>query len=466
MAKKLPNGQLQVEKGDTLYSIYGPNWASASGYKGDPKTLKIGTVLPAPGVAPKTPAPASPSAPATPSVATPTSPGTPAPAPADQSMNVVPAVPAGGAAAQPTGLDAYLASAKANLDPNFQSILKQYQDAQAVTQQSFSDLAKTTLDREPIVRQIYANLANELDVSQQIETTQAQQTGEQRVGEAKAALAGAGIENAQGSFRAPVTAAENARDATFASIADKYNVKKEDVAAQLTSSVADLYDKAAGYTAQGNQALADMTTKIADLQYNYQGQVADLAKQMYQTDSDERKFELQQKMDTLKWETEQAKLDVMNKNADIAQQRADISEQNAQTASKRADIAQENANTTAARASVSEANATAASNRANALASATLTKDAQAQLLPTSISHVSDAFLANPTVDIGGGKTGSLLGDDGKANPVAFQKLLKQWQSQGLTATDFYKNFSQYINPKYPEQYGLSKAQLAKLVAS
>jgi len=45
--KTLPDGRIQVEKGDTLYGIYGPNWKALSGYTGDPTKLPIGTILPA-----------------------------------------------------------------------------------------------------------------------------------------------------------------------------------------------------------------------------------------------------------------------------------------------------------------------------------------------------------------------------------------------------------------------------------
>jgi hypothetical protein len=47
MAKTLSNGQIEVEKGDTLYGIYGSDWKNLSGYTGDPTKLAVGTVLPA-----------------------------------------------------------------------------------------------------------------------------------------------------------------------------------------------------------------------------------------------------------------------------------------------------------------------------------------------------------------------------------------------------------------------------------
>ena len=47
MAKILTDGKIQVEAGDTLEGIYGPNWKQLSGYTGDPKNLPIGAILPA-----------------------------------------------------------------------------------------------------------------------------------------------------------------------------------------------------------------------------------------------------------------------------------------------------------------------------------------------------------------------------------------------------------------------------------
>jgi len=45
--KTLSDGRIQVEAGDTLSGIYGPDWKKLSGYTGDPTKLPIGTILPA-----------------------------------------------------------------------------------------------------------------------------------------------------------------------------------------------------------------------------------------------------------------------------------------------------------------------------------------------------------------------------------------------------------------------------------
>ena len=60
MAKYIGNGRIQIEPGDTLWTIYGPNWQQLSGYTGDPRTLQVGTQLPAPShMVPKSEKPAS-----------------------------------------------------------------------------------------------------------------------------------------------------------------------------------------------------------------------------------------------------------------------------------------------------------------------------------------------------------------------------------------------------------------------
>lgn len=47
MAKNI-NGQIQVQQGDTLFGIYGPNWKQDSGFQGDPRRLQVGSMLPGP----------------------------------------------------------------------------------------------------------------------------------------------------------------------------------------------------------------------------------------------------------------------------------------------------------------------------------------------------------------------------------------------------------------------------------
>lgn len=48
MATTNSDGSITVQSGDTLSGIYGSDWQTASGYTGNPSSLPVGTVLPAP----------------------------------------------------------------------------------------------------------------------------------------------------------------------------------------------------------------------------------------------------------------------------------------------------------------------------------------------------------------------------------------------------------------------------------
>ncbi len=340
-----------------------------------------------------------------------------------------------------TSLAPYLTAAGNQLNPDYVATLKAYQDAQAVQQQGFANDAAAAQAREPIVRQTYANLAAELTQSQNTETAVASQQGEQNIGSARAQNAAAGISaNASGSFAAPVTNQQNILKNAITDISTRYGLKQQDVATQLSGSLLDLTDTINKAHDAGNAALADSTLKMVQLTADHNQAVSALASQMFKADTDQQRLDIQAKVDDLRIQQTQERIDLATKQADIAQQRANIAEQNAQTAESRASVSA-------------------------ATASATLQKAEQANALPTAIGQVSDAFTKNPVVDLGGGNKGNLIESDGYANPQAFKSLLQTFQSQGLTATDFYKNFAQYINPRYADQYGLSAAQLKKLVA-
>jgi len=150
----------------------------------------------------------------------------------------------------------------ASPDSNSNDFTKIYSNIGASTEKMYQNMASQTLAREPLVRQLYSNLSAELDVAKSNEDLQANQTGQQRIGEARASVAGAGLENAQGSFRAPITAQENLRDQTLTQISDKYNVQKETLATQMESDIGSLYDTANKYLIAGNTAMADATKDI------------------------------------------------------------------------------------------------------------------------------------------------------------------------------------------------------------
>lgn len=301
--------QYTVQKGDTLSAIakkYGVS-VNALGYSGDPRKLAIGTVLNFGGSAP----------------AQPSSSGGSAPAPASP----------------PDPLDSYLADARAQLNPGFQDVLDTTKQAGEIKAQNFSDLATQTLNREPLVRQTYANLAAELDLSKATEEKTAQQIGEQNIGEAKAALAGAGVENAQGSFRAPVTAQENKLAGDISSIEANYGLKQGTLTQQLNADVSQIEDQAAQYKMQGNQALADTLTELAKLKSDHDSAIQQLARQEFQAATQAEKEAFNEQLQLMKMDQEAQRTNLM-----IA--RLGQTESNAQT---RAEAAIVSANKTASR---------------------------------------------------------------------------------------------------------------------
>lgn len=359
--------QYTVQKGDTLSAIakrFGVS-VGALGYSGDPRKLGVGTVLNWGG---SSPAPSG---------------GAPAPAPS------APASP-------PDPLDQYLADARAQLDPGFKDVLTTTEEAGKIQSQNLLDLATRTLNREPLVRQTYANLAAELDQSKATETTQAQDIGEQNIGEAKASLASAGVENAQGSFRAPVTAQEKALQANIASIADKYNVKQETLTQQLNADVASLEDQAAQYQAQGNQAAADTLTKLAQLKADHDSQIQQLARQEFQAATQAQKEAFNEQLQMMKLDQANERLNIMEKHLAI-------------TAG--------NAN-----------------------------KPTDAEVLSSAYAHWNSEL-------------SGVTGNDGYVSPTDFKKGLSAWQSQGFTTDDYLKQFYGYINPTHPQDYGLSASK-------
>lgn len=230
-------------------------------------------------------------------------------------------------------ISAYIDVATKQLNPGFGDILD------AVTKQGqqqaagFQKLAADTLSGESIVQKTYGDLSNEFKVEQDIEAKQAEEIGKARIGEAKVAGAAAGVTAGQGSFRAPVTGAENDLTSTIATIAEKYGAKQEDIANTLTASIQQIQQKADEYLIQGNNTMADTLTQVAQLKYQQQQQITGLAQQMQSAQTTYEQNTWKDYMDMVSAQHQQATLDVM-----LA--RLSISDRNASLAEKRFEASQ------------------------------------------------------------------------------------------------------------------------------
>ena len=239
-----------------------------------------------------------------------------------------------------SSFDTYLSAAKAQLDTGFQGVVDSQTSAYTAQAAGYTDLASQVKAREPLVRQTYQNLSDELKQSQATETASAQATGEQNIGAATAAGAAAGLSDAQGSFRAPITAAQNDLTTKIATISNKYNLQQEDVTNQLNASVADLEDKAASYTQQGLTVQAQGAADMAKLAYDHEQQIQSLATQYNSTANQLHKDALNEYIQFVKIDQTNQRLDILAANSaraaqatensnTIAQQRIAIEEYNA-----------------------------------------------------------------------------------------------------------------------------------------
>jgi len=433
MAKVIDGNRIQIEKGDTLYGIYGSNWRELSGYTGDPRKLAVGTVLPAPGGSQPAPAPQ----PEQQSV--PASAPTPQPQQAnDGQMSIIQPVSNEIAPAQPDNLmQQYQEAASKQLDPAFKEVLDLYKKSVADTNTLYQDLATRTEAREPIVRQIYANLAKELELNQQLEVKQAQQIGEQRIGGAKAAQAAAGIESAQGSFRAPVTAEEDRLQNSITDIAGRYNVKQEDVAVRLKGDIAELYDQAAAYRAQGKEKEVQASLEMVKLVQNHQNEVNDLAAKMYNAKTEAEATEYKRLLDELKYTQEQQRIDLAERRYEAQLAKDSIMLDQAE---RRLDVSERRASAAEARAGAAESRAIDAQNLALKKdydrTVANVTTDALAFLEEADVMNVSvpDKLISKQELQKAKDRIIQLSGND---KYVADQVLRNLWSMGNFRAWDF-----------------------------
>ncbi len=170
-----------------------------------------------------------------------------------------------------------------------------YKTLETSTSKTYTDAADAVMAQEPAIRQSYADLSKELDISETADKTQAQQTGEQNVGNARASLAAAGVQNAQGAFRAPVTAAEETRDQQFTQISDKYNVSKDELTQQMNSDINGLITKANDYAIAGNQQMVGLTTDMIKLKAQQQTEALSMAQSYLSAETQSEKDDLENK---------------------------------------------------------------------------------------------------------------------------------------------------------------------------
>lgn len=201
--------------------------------------------------------------------------------------------------------------------PGFQGIVDAQTNQANVIQQNTASTVASLQGSTSLLQKTYGDLSNEFTVEQQQEDQQAEQTGTARVGAAKAANAAAGVTNAQGSFAAPVTGAQNDLTSSIAEIADKYGAKQTDIADTLASNLQQVQQQIVQAQNDGNTQYAAALTNVASLKYQQQQQIVDLAQQMQSAQTTYEQNTWKDYMDVVSAQHQSDTLDIMNEKLGV-----------------------------------------------------------------------------------------------------------------------------------------------------
>lgn len=229
-------------------------------------------------------------------------------APAPTNQNLEDAILEGAPTVKP--LTDYLSLAQTQLDAGYSAVTNDTTAAYTAEAAGYTNLAAQQKAQEPLVKASYAALAADLQNSQGVETQNAQQTGQQNIGAAKASGAASGLSDAQGAFKTPITAAQNDLQSKLATISTTYNVKQDDLTQQLNASVEQLETQAAQYEQQGLSVQAEGAKQMASMAYEHQQQIDSLAQQFQAADTTAAKQAFTEYIDLVKQDQTNQRLDL------------------------------------------------------------------------------------------------------------------------------------------------------------
>lgn len=188
----------------------------------------------------------------------------------------------------------YITQARQSLQTDVTTQSDAIAKAAALKEQGVQAQETAAEGQKSLVQTTYGKLADEFKVEQAGETAVATETGKERIGGAKVAMAQGGVDpgSAQGSFRAPLTAEENALAINVKSIADRYGAKYETLSAQMNQDIGSIQQEIAGYQAEGDNIMADVATQQGNLVQWADSNAAAIADKMLQAQTDDEKFRL------------------------------------------------------------------------------------------------------------------------------------------------------------------------------
>jgi hypothetical protein len=158
----------------------------------------------------------------------------------------------------------------------------------------YEELAKKTEQQIPLISQIYEQAAKSLQQQKEYETGLEQERGTREAGTQKAALASEGVSAATGAAYAPIQEVERATDERLRQVADKYNLKEDQLRTEMTKSISDLTLEANKYRQAGLDSVADLTLKAAQLKQQEDAVIRQMARDILVAQNDNEKNLLKQ----------------------------------------------------------------------------------------------------------------------------------------------------------------------------
>jgi len=158
----------------------------------------------------------------------------------------------------------------------------------------YEGLAQKTEQQIPLISQIYEQAAQSLQQQKEYETGLEQERGKREAGTQKAALASEGVSAATGAAYAPIQEVERATDERLRQVADKYNLKEDQLRTEMTKTISDLTLEANKYRQAGLDTVADLTLKAAQLKQQEDALIRQMARDILVAQNDNEKNLLKQ----------------------------------------------------------------------------------------------------------------------------------------------------------------------------
>jgi len=170
-------------------------------------------------------------------------------------------------------------------------------DVSGLSQQiksGYEGLAQKVEQQIPLISQIYQQAAQSLQQQKQYEIGLEQERGKREAGTQKAALASEGVSAATGAAYAPIQEVERATEERLRQVADKYNLKEDQLRTEMNKTISDLTLEANKYRQAGLDSVADLTLKAAQLKQQEDALIRQMARDILVAQNDTEKNLLKQ----------------------------------------------------------------------------------------------------------------------------------------------------------------------------